>query len=173
MMRQTPLQRRTPLRATKPLHPSTPMRSHRREPRDIGLGQRVAKSNGTALDHRRRPPSVFRSVSHRMVIGAMPCVRCSRIDRSQAAHLNLLALGKGKGLKVSDALLVPLCADDIGERGCHHLLDQSGKLDRATSTALQLDWLQKTRTVLTLRGRWPAGAEVDYQRLVIPYLLRA
>lgn len=161
-----PLQRRTPLQQ------KAPIRRYREELRRQGLGHQVAQQLGIAPKHQRREPSVFRSRAHRQTVASLPCVRCRRHRRSQAAHLNLLALGKGRGLKVSDALVIPLCAPDIGDAGCHYLLDQSGRIPCAESAALQIKWLRQTRITLQRRGQWPAGAEADYQRIVVPYLER-
>lgn len=161
-----PLQRRTPLQQ------KAPIRRYREEPRRQGLGYQVAQQLGMAPKHQRREPSVFRSRAHRQTVASLPCVRCRRNRRSQAAHLNLLGLGKGRGLKVSDAFVIPLCAPDIGEAGCHHLLDQSGRIPCAESAALQVEWLQQTRATLQQLGHWPDAAEADYQRLAAPYIER-
>lgn len=172
MMRSQPLTRRTELRNTTQLARGTGLRSRDpRTPRQPGLAQRVAVAVSTALVHKPREPRVFLSRSHRQAVAGLDCVCCGRVRHSQAAHLNLLALGKGRGLKCSDAFTIPLCADGPGWRGCHSLLDQGGQA-RAVATALQLEWLQTTRLVLTVRGMWPAAAEADYQRLVVPYLIR-
>lgn len=161
-----PLQRRAPLRQ------KAPMRRCREQPRRQGLGHRVANDLGTAPQHQRRAPTVFRSRTHRQMVASLPCVRCRRKRRSQAAHLNLLALGKGRGLKVSDAFLIPLCAPELGAAGCHHLLDQSGRIPRDVSAGLQIEWLQHTRETLQRRGQWPLEAEADFQRIAIPYIQR-
>jgi hypothetical protein len=141
--------------------------------RGPGLAQRIAEALGLAVKAERRGPSVFRSRAHRMNVAGLDCICCGRVGRSQAAHLNLVALGKGKGLKVSDALLVPLCCDEPGRHGCHHQLDQGGVYGKATSTALQILWLHETRDLLTARGQWLEAAEADMVRLVGAYLARA
>lgn len=168
MMRRSPMVRKTPMvRGTATLA-RTP-----KVARGPGLAQRIAESLGISLKPARREPSVFRSLVHRRRVAALDCICCGRVGRSQAAHLNLVALGKGKGLKVSDALLVPLCADELGQRGCHYQLDQGGAYDKATSAALQVLWLHETRDLLTARAQWPAEAEADMVRLVGTYLARA
>lgn len=166
MMRRTELVRKTPLRNKAPMTRS-------REKKGPGLAQRVAESLGRAINHAHSEPSVFRSRPHRQNVAALPCVCCGIEKRSQAAHLNLLALGKGRGWKVSDALTIPLCVDQIGAIGCHVRLDSSGQYDRATSEALQLTWLHQTRDHLISLGQWPAQAEADMVRLVGAYLKRA
>jgi hypothetical protein len=152
---------------------TAPLARAPRAARGPGLAQRIAESLGISLKPARREPSVFRSLVHRQHVAALDCICCGRVGRSQAAHLNLVALGKGKGLKVSDALLVPLCADEPGQRGCHYQLDQGGVYDKATSTALQILWLRETRDPLISRGQWPEAAEADMVRLVGAYLMRA
>jgi hypothetical protein len=168
MMRRVPMIRKTWMaRATVGL---PRVRATARCP---GLAQRIAETLGLAVKAERRGPSVFRSRAHRMNVAALDCACCGRVGRSQAAHLNLVALGKGKGLKVSDALLVALCADEPGLHGCHYRLDQGGAYDKATAAALQVLWLQETRDMLSARGQWPEAAEADMVRLVGAYLARA
>ncbi|KAA0910663.1 hypothetical protein [Pusillimonas sp. ANT_WB101] len=157
--------RRTPLQTVKPM-------SRQGAKKSPGLAQRVATALGTALQHQRSESSVFRSKAHRQNVAALACVCCGLEKHSQAAHLNLLALGKGMGLKTSDALTIPLCCTRIGAIGCHVRLDSSGQYDKATSEGLQIGWLQKTRTRLMVLGRWPADAEADVVRLVGAYLAR-
>ncbi|MBV6304912.1 hypothetical protein KVP10_08430 [Candidimonas humi] len=161
-----PLQRKTPLQGGKPLNRS-------REPKGPGLAQRIAASLGRALGHQHSEPSVFRSPRHRKNVAAMRCICCGRPGASQAAHLNLLALGKGRGWKLSDALTIPLCVDRIGVIGCHVRLDSSGQYDKGTSAALQIHWLGETRDRLCAAGQWPEAAEADFQRFVVTYLERA
>lgn len=166
MMRRTPMPRqKTPMKRSawnaKPAAQKAP-----------GLAQRIAKALGVDLQHRRKPEPVFRSLKHRQNVARLPCICCGRWGRSQAAHLNLLALGKGKGVKVSDALLMPLCADDVGIRGCHHKLDQGAAYDKATSAAMQIKWLQETRTLLMKLGDWPEAAEKDIEKFLNTYLAR-
>lgn len=165
MMRRSPMSRKTPLRTVTPM-------SRQGEKKGLGLAQRVAMALGTALQHQRSEPSVFRSKTHRQNVAALACACCGLEKHSQAAHLNLLALGKGMGLKASDALTIPLCCTRIGAIGCHVRLDSSGQYDKATSEGLQIGWLQKTRTQLMALRQWPAEAEADVVRLVGAYLER-
>lgn len=142
------------------------------EPKMKSLAMRVAEACGTAINHKCKEPSVFRSEQHRRNVAALPCLSCGAQKRSQAAHLNFAALGKGMGIKLSDALCVPLCADSLGRRGCHSLLDQGGVYDKATAKTLQLKWLHQTRDELKAQGKWPEAAEADVVRLVGEYLRR-
>jgi hypothetical protein len=169
MMRRTAMTRKTPMAR------GTGCLAHSRAgaARGPGLAQRIAEALGLAVKAERRGPSVFRSRAHSKKVAALDCICCGRVGRSQAAHLNLLALGKGKGLKVSDALQVPLCCDEPGRHGCHPRLDQGGVYGKVTSAALQILWLQETRDILIARGQWPAEAEADMVRLVCTYLARS
>ena len=153
------LQRKTPMKRSK-------------SDRAQGLGHKVAAALNLLRPLEGKPESVFRSRQHRMNVAALPCVCCGRSGRSQDAHLNLLAAGKGMGLKASDALSVPLCCDEPGRRGCHHQLDQGAAYDKATSVAYQIQWLQETRDQLRALRQWPEAAEADMQRLLGAYLRR-
>lgn len=66
----------------------------------------------------------WESEPYRRLVAAMPCAWCDAEGRSQAAHINSLALGKGRALKPPDWAIFPLCADGPGERGCHWKYDQ-------------------------------------------------
>ena len=61
----------------------------------------------------------FESESYRRLVATLPCVRCNRVGRSQAAHANTPPFGKGLGLKAHDWATFPLCADEPGSLGCH------------------------------------------------------
>lgn len=135
-------------------------------------GKSIAAMLGFLRPLAKKEPTLFRSRQHRMNVAALSCACCGRVGRSQDAHLNLLAAGKGMGLKASDALSVPLCCDGPGYRGCHHQLDQSGRYDKATSAVLQIKWLQDTRDRLRVLGQWPEAAEADLERLMGEYLRR-
>ncbi|VFR96487.1 hypothetical protein RAN3_1874 [plant metagenome] len=166
------LQRRTPLKNKTQMKRGGWLRTTRATPKGPGLAQRLATVLGVAVDHKPKGPTVYRSRQHREYVAALDCVQCGKQKHSQAAHLNLLAVGKGKGLKVSDALTVPLCADGLAFRGCHSKLDQGGVYDKATSASLQILWLQQTRTELQRLGQWPEAAEADFVRHIGAYLAR-
>lgn len=166
------LQRRTPLKNKTPMKRGGWLRTTRATPKGPGLAQRLATVLGVAVDHKPKGPTVYRSVAHLKNVGALDCVCCGRQRRSQAAHTNLLALGKGRGLKASDALAFPLCAPSIIDIGCHSQLDQGGVYDKATAAAKQIEWLQTTRTNLQRLGQWPQAAEDDFTRFLGAYLAR-
>jgi hypothetical protein len=159
------MQRRVPLRQTG-------WRRTAQEKKGAGLAQRIAQSLGMGISHRRAAPSVFRSEDHLRAVATLPCACCGRPKRSQAAHVNLQMGQKGMGIKASDALTFPLCADGFLVLGCHSRLDQGGIYDKATSAAMQIRWLEKTRDRLRQLGQWPEAAERDFQRFIVAYLER-
>lgn len=75
-----------------------------------------------------KSPVPVRDESYRRRVAALPCFNCRIEGRSQAAHPNS---GKTKGVKHSDLLCFPLCADGPGYRGCHSSLDTYKLVPRA------------------------------------------
>ena len=65
--------------------------------------------------------SKFQSEKFRRAVASLECGACGSFAGSQAAHENI---GKGMGLKVSDARCAALCVD------CHRELDQGTKMTR-------------------------------------------
>lgn len=165
------LNRSSSMKRGAPLRRSGWIRSKPEAKKPPGLAARIAAALGLAPKTKPKR-SYFRSEKHRQNVATLNCICCGKPGQSQAAHLNLLALGKGRGLKVSDAFLIPLCANGLMVNGCHHLLDQAGHYDKATSASLQIGWLQDTRTELINRGQWPEAAQVDVDRFLAPYLAR-
>lgn len=92
---------------------------------------------------------MWNSKKYRMVITELPCARCGREGRSQAAHMNY---GKGMGLKSSDATCFPLCADQPGAIGCHTEYDQGRTMSRDEKRTLAVQWLADTHIALIERG---------------------
>ena len=74
-------------------------------------------------------------------IRKLPCVRCGN-PHSQAAHSNSAKYGKGRGIKASDAFVIPLCAI------CHAAFDRFELGNRAESEAMFEKWLVKTERML-------------------------
>lgn len=91
----------------------------------------------------------FRSDALRGLVVKLPCMKCGIEGYTQAAHMNL---GKGGGIKASDAALAALCGDRPGMRGCHALLDQGGKLPKAERRAFEFEMVAKTYIALAERG---------------------
>ncbi len=91
----------------------------------------------------------FRSEALRRAVVMLPCACCGIEGYTQAAHMNF---GKGGAIKASDAAIAALCADRLGVRGCHALLDQGGKLPKAERRAFEFEMVAKTYIALTERG---------------------
>lgn len=88
----------------------------------------------------------MRSPKRLAEIRKLPCVRCGNPD-SQAAHSNLSKHGKGKGIKASDAFVIPLCAI------CHAAFDRFELGNRAESEAMFEKWLVKTELMMNLKDQ--------------------
>ncbi len=74
-------------------------------------------------------------------IRKLPCIRCGN-PNSQAAHSNSAKHGKGRGIKASDAFVIPLCAI------CHAAFDQYKLGNREQSEAMFEKWLVKTELMM-------------------------
>ena len=74
-------------------------------------------------------------------IRKLPCVRCGN-PNSQAAHSNSAKHGKGRGIKASDAFVIPLC------HSCHAAFDRFELGSRAESEAMFEKWLVKTELMM-------------------------
>ena len=74
-------------------------------------------------------------------IRKLPCIRCGN-PNSQAAHSNSSRDGKGRGIKASDAFVIPLCAI------CHAAFDRFELGNRAESEAMFEKWLVKTELMM-------------------------
>lgn len=87
----------------------------------------------------------FRSEAWRRAVASLPCVCCGREGQTQAAHPN--HIGKGMGIKASDAWCVPLCADR-----CHPEFDQGARWTKEEKRALMDGWIIETINELAVRG---------------------
>ena len=94
----------------------------------------------------------LRDESYRRLVASLPCAHCGRPGPSQAAHADM---GKGMGIKSSDATCYPLCADAPGRRGCHALIGSDGMFSRDQRRALEARYAEKTRQML---AAGPAGS---------------
>ncbi|EAP7013699.1 DUF968 domain-containing protein [Salmonella enterica] len=74
-------------------------------------------------------------------IRKLPCIRCGN-PNSQAAHSNSAKHGKGRGIKASDAFVIPLCAI------CHAAFDRFELGNRAESEVMFEKWLVKTELMM-------------------------
>lgn len=91
----------------------------------------------------------YRDEDLRRAVAQLPCMKCGIWGHTQAAHTNL---GKGGGIKASDAAIAALCADRPSVRGCHALLDQGGKLPKAERRAFEIEMVALTYIALVERG---------------------
>lgn len=97
-----------------------------------------------------------RDESYRRFVASLPCAHCGIEGRSQAAHSDAGADGKGKGIKADDDTCFPLCADAPSRRGCHSLFGASGKFTRELQQALAKTYGRATRIKAFDSGHWPA-----------------
>ena len=83
----------------------------------------------------------MRDAKRLAAIRKLPCVRCGN-PNSQAAHSNSSRDGKGRGIKASDAFVIPLCFK------CHAAFDRFELGNRAESEAMFEKWLVKTELMM-------------------------
>ena len=88
----------------------------------------------------------MRSPKRLAEIRKLPCVRCGN-PNSQAAHSNSAKHGKGRGIKASDAFVVPLCFK------CHAAFDRFELGNRAESEAMFEKWLVRVNRMLVMEDR--------------------
>ena len=88
----------------------------------------------------------MRSPKRLAEIRKLPCVRCGNPD-SQAAHSNSAKHGKGRGIKASDAFVIPLCFK------CHAAFDRFELGNRAESEAMFDQWLVKTELMMGMEDK--------------------
>ena len=79
-------------------------------------------------------------------IRKLPCIRCGN-PNSQAAHSNSAKHGKGRGIKASDAFVIPLCAI------CHAAFDRFELGNRAESEAMFEKWLVRVNRMLVMEDK--------------------
>lgn len=77
----------------------------------------------------------------------LPCVNCGAVG-TQAAHSNLVELGKGIGIKSSDAAIMSLCV----QNECHFKLDNGNKMSKAERRAFTYEMIAKTLMKLIETG---------------------
>ena len=88
----------------------------------------------------------MRDAKRLAAIRKLPCVRCGN-PNSQAAHSNSSRDGKGRGIKASDAFVIPLCFK------CHAAFDRFELGNRAESEAMFEKWLVKVNRMLVMEDR--------------------
>lgn len=90
---------------------------------------------------------MYRDEDLRRLVATLPCVGCGVLGQTQAAHSNLLAHGKGRSLKASDAAIMALCHEV-----CHPELDQGSTLTAAEREALTYRYIADTYVLLVEAG---------------------
>ena len=83
----------------------------------------------------------MRDAKRLAAVRSLPCVKCGNPE-SQAAHSNSAKHGKGRGIKASDAFVIPLCAT------CHAAFDRFELGNREQSEAMFEKWLVKTELMM-------------------------
>ena len=87
----------------------------------------------------------FSDEKFRRAVASLECQACGAVGRTQAAHSNRLADGKGMGIKAPDETLMALCVD------CHTSLDQGGKMTKAERHVWEAELNLKTLRALISR----------------------
>ena len=88
----------------------------------------------------------MRSPKRLAEIRKLPCVRCGN-PNSQAAHSNSSKHGKGRGIKASDAFVIPLCFK------CHAAFDRFELGNQAESEAMFEKWLVRVERMLVMEDK--------------------
>ena len=88
----------------------------------------------------------MRDAKRLAAVRLLPCVKCGQ-SPSQAAHSNSSRDGKGRGIKASDAFVIPLCFK------CHAAFDRFELGNRAESEAMFEKWLVKTNRMLSMEDK--------------------
>ena len=106
----------------------------------------LMKSLNATESEQETSESISMTRNHKRLaeIRKLPCVRCGN-PNSQAAHSNSAKHGKGRGIKASDAFVIPLCAI------CHAAFDRFELGNRAESEAMFDRWLVKVDRMLNLK----------------------
>ena len=88
----------------------------------------------------------MRSPKRLAEIRKLPCVRCGN-PNSQAAHSNSAKHDKGRGIKASDAFVIPLCAI------CHAAFDRFELGNREESEAMFDQWWVRVDRMLVMEDK--------------------
>ena len=88
----------------------------------------------------------MRDAKRLAAIRKLPCIRCGN-PNSQAAHSNSAKHGKGRGIKSSDAFVIPLCAI------CHAAFDRFELGNREESEAMFEKWWVRVERMLVMEDK--------------------
>ena len=121
----------------------------------VGIAALVSQDKPSCAAIEKDEPA--RHEGYRRLVASMRCCWCGTEGRSNHAHLNGVANGKGLGLKVDDRLAIPLCVDDLGTGGCHTAFDNYALIDggKEAHAELGLVLAQATRLAIWRAGKWP------------------
>lgn len=159
MKRSGFLQRKTPMRRSR-FEPAAEVERTRVMPTPSTLPRprAVIAAIADALVPAPKSPTV-KSVAYLRLVAALPCIRCGRIGRSQAAHPNT---GKAAGKKlVDDRLTFPLCCGNgFDFLGCHEQFDQHALYPKEERRRLEVDWALQTIAEICRQGLWPKNLEL-------------
>jgi very-short-patch-repair endonuclease len=108
-------------------------------------------ANGGELAHPKDKP--VRSPAYLARVAKLPCARCGKDGRSQAAHSN--RSGKGLSLKAGDNYSMPLCTIDDGKVGCHELFDGYKLGTKEQQHEMSKPWILSTYDTLKRAGQVP------------------
>ena len=105
---------------------------------------------GTALPKRQyiRSPALLAAVRK------LPCQHTGEVGRTEPAHSNWGAHGKGRGIKADDNRVAAL------SRSVHRELDQGKNWTESERKAMWWQAHIKTIKLLLARGEWPMGVPV-------------
>jgi hypothetical protein len=91
---------------------------------------------------------------YRRLVASMPCIRCGKAKRSQAAHPPPI----GKSIKRDDRECFPLCCDGPGGyRGCHPQFDKYELMPHDKAVKQAEKWGAATRAEIIAADEWPTG----------------
>lgn len=93
--------------------------------------------------------NVPRSEAYLRYVAALPCWLCGAVGRSQAAHSDE---GKGERIKAGDDRAFALCADQLGQPGCHHAMGTAGTFTRDVRRRMERQAVAFTQHLLIERS---------------------
>ncbi|APW38459.1 hypothetical protein RD110_15660 [Rhodoferax koreense] len=135
----------------------------RSKPRQREKAERVYKTPTVAIGRFRLPAPVNDEVraipkenaleceAYLRLVASLPCIRCSIVGYSQAAH----PPPTGKGIKRDDRLCFPLCTVRVGIKGCHGPFDNYELMSHADAVRQALVWAAQVRAVIVGFRLWP------------------
>ncbi len=123
-------------------------------PRDVP--QRIADTRMRLVEPIPKH-TYLRSEPYLRWVAGLDCAHCGRAGRTQAAHSDAGADGKGMSIKADDSMVWPGCADDGGKIGCHTLIGSTGHFRREHAQTLASTYIRQTQARAIAEGKWPKG----------------